>query len=511
MIGRTSSSTWKSRRRLGYVGAAGALLVPAAAVAALWGAGVDVASPALLTLVPAALSVAVAAGISGRTTRALAQRKLRFTRYVAPHISECVGTGALLRRFFLHACERRIRAAPSGHGLAFFAVDMDYLKALNDSLGHEAGDAALRHLVDSIRQCAGPETVIGRLGGDEFAFLSDCATEDDAQALAQRLQMQFRRSTLIASRQLTLSVTIGVVLLPQHTTLLTEALQLSDIALYVGKNGGRSRSVLFRPEMLRDLRRDQAIERELRLALDRGDLRQLYSPTVHADGQLAGLRSVMQWSARRTGTVPYETFARIAEKTDLVDRLGEWSMLKACEDASRVSRTLPVAVTVRASQMRRDRIVESVEQALRLSGIAPQRLALLLCDAADWTRDINVERRLRALRALGIRISVDDVGAILCSADQANDLPVDSFRIRADRIARLGRSERENVIVTSLARTGKAMGLLVIAEGIETAEQLLLAQLAGCDRFAGPFFSGAMPLGTISEQSAFGRASTGRS
>lgn len=491
-------------RRLSGAGVIASLSL--AVVAAYWSLWFEGEARSASTAMFAAPALAFVAFFLGRKTETIARRRTRDVLELAPHLSECVGTGALLRRYFLHSCERRLREASAGHGFAFFALDMDYLKTINDSLGHEVGDAALRHLVDSIRLSTGSRTVIGRLGGDEFAFLTDCASQEEAQATAARLQAQFGRSTPIASRQLTLSVTIGIVLLPRHTSLLPEALQLADIALYAGKNAGRSRSTVFQPAMLRQLRRDRTIEKDLRLALERGELRQLYRPTVCTKGRIAGARSVVQWSGQRAGTIPYETFVRIAERTDLVDRLGEWSLRQACRDALLFDDTTPVGVVVRASQMRRDRIVESVASVLRETGIEPQRLALLLGDAAEWTRDVNVERRLRALRALGVRVSVDDVGAILCSVEQASDLPVDSLRIRPDRVSQLGRSEQENIIVESLTRTGKAMSLLVVADGVETAEQLRLARLAGCDRFAGPFIADAMSVDAITRRIAANRA-----
>ncbi|WP_185983474.1 EAL domain-containing protein [Aureimonas mangrovi] len=412
-------------------------------------------------------------------------------------LSHDVGTGLMIRRVFLDACERRIAMRGEAESLAYFAVDMDFLKTLNDSLGHKVGDAALRRLAEALRDLAGDEdAVIGRLGGDEFAILAPCADEAAALQKAQALLSRIRISTLVHGQEIALSATIGIAMLPAHTIFLAEALQFSDLALYEGKNAGRNRAVLFTKRMLGQFRQERQIERELRIGLLRNELTQLYIPVVDAQGRMVGARSVVEWQSKWLGTVPSETFLRVAETTNLIDHLGEWSLRRACEDARGFGR-LSVAFPLSSAQLRREGVLDMVSRVLAETGTEPTRLIALVNRMATTTGDAEAKRRLAALRALGIRVSIDDLGAIVCDFDRLRDFPVDIVRVRPEQIGQLGASEIDNTVVSALTSVCKAMGLEVVADGVRDPDQLLLARTAGCDLFSGPCFSGPVDASAI--------------
>lgn len=460
----------------------------------------DIGRPAAAILASALSLVSAAMLVRNHVIAQRRERRLRQSEAErAWQMSCCSATGALLRRSFLEACETRIRAASPDAPLAYLAVDMDHLKTINDGLGHDVGDAALRCLVQCIERAAGPEAVVGRLGGDEFAFLVPCPDEAHAKALADRFLRDLRHAMTLGSRELTLSATVGIVLLPGDTAFLSEALQFSDLALYAGKNEGRSRATGFNASMLYELRRSQQIERELRLALHRDELAQRYRPVVDSDGLVMSVRAGLEWTNPWLGAVPLATFMGIAEKTNLIDHVGEWSFRRACFDAMALDGDLSVSVAVSCQQLKRDAVVDMIAKAVADSGIAPRRIVAVISQATTLSANADVENRLRRLRAIGIRISLDDIGAILCDFERLRRFPVDLVRIPEGHIARLGQSEADNVAVTALASIGRAMNLLVVAEGVSDRRQMMLARTAGCDRFSGPLFAEAADVSGINE------------
>ncbi|MFD2236237.1 EAL domain-containing protein [Aureimonas populi] len=399
-------------------------------------------------------------------------------------------TGALTRRCFLEACEQAVRTASPERPLGYFAVDMDYLKILNDSLGHEVGDGALRRLVQAMGR-AGDDIIIGRLGGDEFAFLLPCADEREAYAVAASFLKDIRKASVLRGSEITLSATIGIALIPSHTSFLSEALQFSDLALYEGKRAGRGQATLFTPRMLGEFRRERQIERELKLGLEKDELRQFYQPIHDASGRIIAARALLQWDSSWLGPVPAETFIPVASMTTLIDRVGEWSFRRACEDA-RSFENLTVSIPVSLGQLKRERIVHMVRKVREEASIAMNRVVLVLEQTATRVGHQDVERRLHRLRELGVRISLDDLSTIVCDFERLRDFPTDIVRIKQQQIARLGKSETDNVVVSALASVAAALGLPIVADGVASEEQFVLARTAGCSMFTGPYFSDAM-------------------
>lgn len=410
------------------------------------------------------------------------------------------GTGALLRRFFLEACERRLEKS-EGMPMAYLAIDMDFLKQLNDSLGHEAGDAALRHLVGVIRVNF-PDGLVGRLGGDEFGLFLPCASEAEMEAIAGRLLENLTRPFAFGGRSLVLSATVGVSLLPQHTRFMSEAVQFSDLALYEGKKLGRNRFTVFDRRMLGDFRHDRLIEREIHVALERDEFALTYQPLVDVSGRTVALRGLLGWQSGWLGDVSPSVFVKVAEASTLIDRIGEWVISQACRDADRFG-TAGVCVPMSTCQLKRDDVVAAVERAIAETGIDACRLILEIGGPDLSSSNADALRRLEALHALGVRISLDNFWPIFAAKDETRRLPAAMVRVGPQYVHKLGDGRTENVVVSAAAMLAGTLGLQIVAEGVDTHEQLLLARTAGCQLFIGGAIAGPLPTTQI-----LGRLST---
>lgn len=410
-------------------------------------------------------------------------------------------TSALSRRRFLEVCTQTLLEPSPQETRAYVALDMDYLKTLNDALGHEVGDAALRHLVTTVRRHLPPGTPVGRLGGDEFAFLVTCGDSRQAVAMAEAILEDLLQVKTLEGAKLSLSATMGITILPKQTTFLSEAVQFSDLALYEGKREGRGRAKLFTMKMLGDFRRERQIERELKTALTRGELQQCYKPIFDENKRIVAARAVRRWKSPWLGEIAEEVFVRVAEKSTLIDDLGEWSWRQASRDAMRFG-TMAVSVPVSSGQLKRDRVVEMAERVAQETQMPSRRLIALVgrTIAQDGQRDI--EPRLRALQALGARVSLDDFGAVVCDFERLRNFPVDLVRIHGRQIEHLGQTEADNAVVSAMVSVASAMKLIIVADGIANDEQFVLARAAGCQYFAGPFLATPLTADAFAERLA---------
>jgi diguanylate cyclase (GGDEF)-like protein len=392
-------------------------------------------------------------------------------------------TGALTRRVFLSACADEMRRVGKSRVYALFAVDMDYLKALNDSLGHTAGDFALRHLVKILRRSF-PTAIVGRLGGDEFCVFApvDDATvaEDQCRAFFEALH----RPTAFDGRMLNLSASIGFALTPTHSEFFGELMQCADLALYESKRKGRGQATLFHDEMLNDRRHQRFIERELRAAILLDELSLVYQPITGADGCVRGYESLLRWNHPVRGPIPPGDFIPVAEQIDDLRTLGEWVFRRALTDA-RDFGELSIAVNISPCQLKRDDVVHMVARVLEETAVEPGRVTLELTETMAMNANPDILRRFAGLRAMGLKISLDDFGTGYCGFAHLRSFPVDTIKIDRSYIARLGESHADDVLVTALASVATAMQLDIVAEGIETEEQLRLAKIAGCSFFQG--------------------------
>jgi diguanylate cyclase (GGDEF)-like protein len=398
-------------------------------------------------------------------------------------------TGALTRRAFFRAAEAALEPGRRGALLVF---DMDHFKQINDAHGHEMGDAALRHLAAAVEQIA-PDAVFGRLGGDEFALLVLGEAAADPARLARCLLAELARPMHFAGRQLRLSASIGIA---AAEGTLDEMIGRADLALYEAKRSGRSRATLFDAEMLRERRHQRFVERELRAAILLNELELAYQPIVGTDGRLRACEALVRWRHPARGLIPPSDFIPVAERSLLIDALGAWVLKRACADAAGVE-DMRIGVNFSASQFRRDDVVAMVAQMLAETGLAPDRLVIEVTESVAMDALPDVRARVETLRGMGVRISLDDFGAGHCGFSNLRSFPFNSVKIDRSFVQRLGASPADDVVVAALGRVADALGMAVVAEGIETPEQLALTRAAGCTLFQGYHIARPQPWAAI--------------
>jgi diguanylate cyclase (GGDEF)-like protein len=392
-------------------------------------------------------------------------------------------TGVFTRAYFLEALGRHVFHG-SQTPVGYLQLDMDNLKMLNDSAGHAAGDAALVHLSKVIDEVL-PGAVVGRLGGDEFGIM--IAGHDNKPALrrlGQALLRALERPTNVGGRQVRLSASIGTALSPQDAVDPVDLISKADLALYKGKKTGRHAVVAFDPDMLGDERHRRFVERELRAALLMGELELHYQPVFGADMTIRSHEALVRWRHQVRGMISPAQFIPIAEESDLISTLGEWVLRRACLDLPALG-GLPVAVNVSPMQLRRAEFVERFARILRETGTDPRQIIVEVTETVPLDAGEVAMTNLNALRALGVRIAIDDFGAGHASLQYLRGFAFDIIKIDRSYVANMGSSRIDGMIVTAVCEIARALPVEVIAEGIETQEQFTQLRQAGCTGFQG--------------------------
>jgi diguanylate cyclase (GGDEF)-like protein len=400
-------------------------------------------------------------------------------------------TGALTRRAFLSVCGEEIRRIGPHRPHAFLAFDMDYLKALNDGLGHTTGDFALRHLVKVIRRSF-PGAIVGRLGGDEFGVFTAVGGAEEAEAATRRCLENLRQTEFFDGRPMSLSASVGIAITPTHSPFFTELMEYADLALYESKRAGRRQARLFDESLLRGQKQQRFIERELRAAILLDELHLVYQPIVDGAGALRGCEALVRWRHPVRGDIAPSDFIPVAERSLLIDLLGKWMIHQALMDA-RGFGDLPVWLNLSPNQLKRDDVVEMIAAALAETGIAADRVVLEFTESVAMNATPDMVRRLVALRDLGLRIALDDFGRGFCGFGYLRSHPVQAVKLDRSYIGSLGRSHADDVLVAALASVGAAMNLDIVADGIENEDQYVLARSSGCGLFQGSKVAGPMP------------------
>lgn len=402
-------------------------------------------------------------------------------------------TGAYSRSFFFNQLRETLRHG-FGSPVGYMQIDMDHLKALNDGNGHATGDAALVHLMRTLEAQA-PGAIIGRLGGDEFGIAFPGHENRAALCrLGAQILEKLAAPTNIAGRVTALSATIGIAMAPSDACDLEQLIFNADLALYKGKKAGRGTVVAFDPDMLGDERRARLIERELRAAVLLNELDLHYQPIFEADGTtLKAMESLVRWQHKVRGTIMPGEFIAIAEQSDLIDRLGEWVLRRACRDLDRLGAPA-VNINVSALQLRRPEFAARFAGILAEAGVEGRRIVVEVTESVPLTAGATEKVNLEALRRLGVRIAIDDFGAGHASLAYLRGFRFDMIKIDRAYVANLPHSRIDTMLVAAICRIGRALGVDVVAEGVETLDQQEALRAAGCSGLQGYLLGRPAPL-----------------
>jgi diguanylate cyclase (GGDEF)-like protein len=391
------------------------------------------------------------------------------------------------------------RAEPGrGADVAVVLIDLDDFKAVNDTFGHAAGDHLLTVAARRFREVVRPHDTLSRLGGDEFVLLFD-PVPDEAAALrlAHRLHGACAEPVVVGGSTLPLSASVGVTWTggtPPEARTAAGLLSEADAALYGAKEGGRGRVQLFDEGLRRSTRRRRELEAELEDALARDEFRLHYQPVRRVgDLRTAGVEALVRWQHPERGLLAPGQFIPTAERTGLLVALGEWVLRTACRWAASDQRAWPpspgaapwVSVNVSPRQLDDPRLPVSVADVLAETGLPPARLALELTESAILAGDDDHHTALSRLRDTGVHLFLDDFGTGYSSLTHLTQLPIQAVKIDRSFVAGLPHDRRDAAVVHSLVSLGGELGLDVVAEGVETAQQLDALRAMGCPAVQG--------------------------
>ncbi len=425
-------------------------------------------------------------------------------------------TGLPNRRALRVELKRAIeRSHDRDHPVWLVLLDLDGFKGVNDTLGHPVGDALLTEVASRLRSEVRSNEVIGRLSGDEFALiLSDIDSPELAQRAAERVARTVGQPFDIEGQSLVLGVSGGLVSSRQlDTTLSTSTgdgdttvedaqdnlFRRADIALYEAKNNGRGRIEVFEPSMEDLLIGQERLKREIEAAMSNHEFSLVYQPLLTVDGNVAvGFEALMRWDSPVLGTVPPLTFIPVCERSGLIHELGFWALRTSVGrliewQTAASNPDLSMSVNVSVVQLSDRDFVERLRQLLAETGLAPATLQLEVTESVIADRIDEIIERLTEIRAMGVRVALDDFGTGYSSMGQLQSLPVDTIKIDRSFITALNSNdERGEHVVNALVGLGQALGLQVVAEGVEEQEQLTALLGPQCDLAQG--FLLARPL-----------------
>jgi diguanylate cyclase (GGDEF)-like protein len=385
--------------------------------------------------------------------------------------------------------------------LAVLFIDLDRFKLVNDGMGHDVGDAVLLEAASRLSEAARAEDTVARFGGDEFTILCVDTGEDAARLIAQRVLDAFARPFVHDGREFLLGASVGVRLNDLASATADALLRDADIALYAAKEHGRGRYEMFSSESAM-LGRDQlAAEQALRLALRNGELCLHYQPEVDlASRRIVAVEALVRWRHPERGLVPPGDFIPLAEQSGLIVAIGEWVLREACGQfatwlkAGIVEPGVRIAVNVSARQLSDPQLPVMVAAVLEDARLDPAALCLEITESAIIHDTEMALANLRAIKAHGVSIALDDFGVGFSSLSQIRDLPpVDIIKVDRSFTAGLGQSDSDGAVVTAVLSLARSLGLTAIAEGVETSDQLDSLRRMGCEVGQGYYFAYPQP------------------
>ena len=378
-----------------------------------------------------------------------------------------------------------------GEHIAVLCIDLDHFKSVNDTLGHSLGDKLLQQVSARLWGATRETDLLARLGGDEFALLLR-AIDNPAEAatIAERIVKAMANPFIIDGHQLVIGASVGIAMAPQDGETSEILMKNADLALYKAKNEGRSTYHFFEPGMDAAIQKRRAIEAGLRLALAKGELRLVFQPLVGLkENRITCLEALLRWDAPDRGTISPAEFIPIAEETGLIVQIGEWVLREACRTAMSWPADVRVAVNLSPVQFKNKRLYETVEAALRDSGLPATRLELEITESLLLADNEPTLRTLHQLRALGVRISMDDFGTGYSSLSYLRSFPFDKIKIDRTFMRDLKSKGDSIAIIKAVIGLGQSLGMSTTAEGIETEEQLAAVRDQGCNEVQGFLFS----------------------
>lgn len=415
-----------------------------------------------------------------------AQRKAEErVRYLAQHD---VLSGALNRASFNEELKQAEWRCEDGRvNFAVLCIDLDRFKDINDSLGHAAGDEVLREVTRRLKDAVRQGDRVARLGGDEFAVLQNGVfSVDDVSSLAQRIVDSLARPHDISGQKVYSGGSVGAAIFKIDAATTDDLLHKADMALYRAKASGRGVFSFYDPTLDSELQERRKLVRDLRKAIDDGDLLLNYQPLYAQDGStIIGYEALLRWQHPLQGNIPPAEFIPLAEETGLIKSIGRWVLKTACKEAATWPANLSVSVNLSPSQFSNDDLKAVVTKALKASGLPAHRLELEITESLLMGNSEQVMRTLTVLSGMGVRFAMDDFGTGYSSLAYLWRFPFNKVKIDRSFIHALEQDSKVDLIVRSIITLAHSLQIRVNAEGVETAPQMQILQQYGCDELQG--------------------------
>ncbi len=413
-------------------------------------------------------------------------------------------TGLPNRALFRDRLQQSLaRCARSLDMFALLLIDLDGFKRINDTLGHHLGDQLLEAVAHRLAEVARPTDTLARLGGDEFVLLLAGASEPAALAVASRLHGRLAEPIVMAGRDLAFGASIGIAVHRGGPGDGDELVRHADVAMYAAKEAGRGRTEVFHDDMDRALGELLGFEHELRLGLQREEFTVHYQPEVALDGtSVVGVEALLRWNSPTRGSVPPSMFIPAAEATGLIMPLGEFVVREACEQTARwrrdgvINEPFNTWVNLSGKQLSAGGIDELILNTLEHAGLPARFLGLEITESvivAEGTSGARAQNELRRLHEHGIRIAIDDFGTGFSALGQLRRFPIDVIKVDRSFVQGIENDPRDAAITANVVNLAHSLGILAIAEGIETDGQLASVREYGCDHAQGYLFGRPLP------------------
>lgn len=415
-------------------------------------------------------------------------------------------TGLPNRRLLLDRMAQAINQATRNYSyVAVFMLDIDKFKTINDSLGHKSGDELIKHVSQRLTEHVGSQNTVARLGADEFiVVMSDVQDINEVVYFAENLLEQIRVPIEIDGGIVSVTTSMGVSLCPIDGDESDDLLRCADLAMYHAKAEGRNNFQFYTREMNEKALAQLNIERRLKVAIQKNCFELYYQPQIEmSTGLVKGVEALIRWNDEGTFISP-ETFIPIAEESGLMEQIGEWVIIQAVKDAVTLNELIPnslrVAINLSASQFREsDKLIQLITDQLKCTGLKPDNIELELTESMLIGDLDAVIETLEAFRALGITLAIDDFGTGYSSMSYLKNLPIDTLKIDRSFINDIGVDASDAAITVAIITLANELNMSVLAEGVETQEQMEFLEQHGCRAYQGYFYSKPLPLDKLLE------------
>jgi diguanylate cyclase len=409
------------------------------------------------------------------------------------------------RRMFLDRLRTAMDDAKRNHyKLAVIFIDLDRFKNINDTLGHEFGDLLLKHVTKEMAKSVRKIDTISRQGGDEFTvLLNRIRAEEDVIPLVERIRSIVAKPITIQGQELHVSMSIGIAFYPTDGKSTDELMKNADMAMYRAKEEGRDNYKFFTMDMNKSISRKMALENGLRKALKNDEFVLNYQPQVSLQtGEIVGVEALLRWNTMEAGMVSPNQFIPVAEESGLIIPIGEWVLKTACMQGKvwhdNGQKHLKIAVNLSPVQFLHENLVDMVMKTLKTSGFDPNYLELEITEGVAFTDAEAAIKKMQTLRDLGVRISIDDFGTGFSSLMYLKRFPINTLKIPKPFNQDIMIGQKDKALVETIIYLGHSLGLSVIAEGIESNEQLLFLKEHHCDIIQGDLYSKPLTVMQVS-------------